>query len=482
MVDNRPIATYVSQNIKNILGYDPDKFLGKMDYFWKKLIHPEDIDNIKIVGQIGEEIINEYRVKDRRGEYHWIYSQHKIMENDECGLEAIGSFWDITERKQAEEQQRMIDKIDTTALMAGGIAHDFNNILTICKGNVSLAKFYLKSLGDKPLKTIKLLEDAEQSFDQAGYLTHQLLTLSKGDSPVLKATSLKNLLTESVYFALRGSKVDCQWEIEENLYPVEVDEGQINQVINNLVINAIQSMPEGGTLTVRAQNITFHGQNPKIPLEKGAYVKVSFADQGCGISDEVIEKIFDPYFSTKKHGRGLGLATSFSIINKHGGYITVDSKEGVGTTFHIYLRASTKKMVKEESNIPKEIYNSMQTNKKVLIMDDKDKVRRVFYELLTSMGFDVTCTRNGEEAVNIYKQANKSFDIVFLDLTVPGGMGGKETIKKLKAMDPSVTAIAASGYSEDPIHLNYSDYGFAAAITKPFSMAELHKVLHSVIC
>jgi two-component system, cell cycle sensor histidine kinase and response regulator CckA len=382
-----------------------------------------------------------------------------------------GIVFDLTERKRLEEEQNKASKLESVGILAGGIAHDFNNILTAVLGNITLARLSLS--GQEDLQS--LLCDAEKASLRAKDLTQQLLTFSRGGAPVKKATSIASLIRESAGFALRGSNVKSEFIIAGDLWPVEVDAGQLNQVVNNLVINADQAMPEGGTITIRASNVTL-GPRDALPLQDGRYVRISVEDQGVGIARDQLSKIFDPYFTTKQRGSGLGLATTYSIIKKHEGHITVESGLGVGTTFHVFLPACDSPVPEKEEKVSGEPVRKM----KVLVMDDEEMVRKVVSMMLRHFGHTVEVAADGTEALGIYRQAleeKKPFDAVIMDLTIPGGMGGKEAVKKLLEIDPRARAIVSSGYSFDPVLANYREYGFRGLVSKPFRAEELNEVL-----
>lgn len=384
-------------------------------------------------------------------------------------------FRDVTEKRKIEEELLKIQKLESVGVLAGGIAHDFNNILTGIIGNVSLAKLSVEQ-GDP---VFGRLAEIEKASLRARDLTNQLLTFSKGGAPVKKIVSIGELIRNSAEFALRGSNCRCDIFVSEDLWNVEVDMGQIRQVIHNLLINASQSMPEGGIIDIRAENIVV-GETQELPLSLGEYVKISVRDRGIGIPKEDLPKIFDPYFTTKQKGSGLGLATSYSIIRNHQGYINAESNPGFGTTFCIYLPVSDRR-VPEIGEIEKK---TLVGKGKILLMDDDEMVRDVVGEMLHQMGYKVDFAREGEEALHLYQKAKESstdYDAVILDLTIPGGMGGKETIQRLLEMDPNVKAIVSSGYSHDPIMSKYREYGFSGVITKPYLIEELSRVVHDVI-
>ena len=325
----------------------------------------------------------------------------------------------------------------------------------------------------------EILTDAENAVRQAKGLTHQLLTFSKGGVPVKKLSSIKAPIKDSVEFALRGSNIKCLYHLSENLWLAEIDVNQISQVMNNLVINAIQAMPEGGNIEIRANNITIDAQS-SVPVKKGKYLHVTVADQGSGIITKDIKKIFDPYFSTKKEGSGLGLATSYYIIKNHDGYIHVKAEKDMGTIFHIYLPASERKLQAIRDNTD----NSLEGKGKILIMDDDEIVLKSIGKMLIFLGYEISLSRDGKEALDLYEKALKessAFHIVLMDLTVPGGMGGKIAVQKLKKIHPEANVIVSSGYSNDPIMADYKTYGFCGVIVKPYDINELGILLKKIL-
>ncbi len=380
-------------------------------------------------------------------------------------------FRDVSEKRRIEQELMKADKLNSLGILAGGIAHDFNNILTAILGNIILAKEFTRP-GEK---IYERLIEAEKASLRAKDLAQQLLTFSSGGAPIKKTMFISELLKESALFALSGSNVQCEFSISNNLWAVEIDEGQINQAINNLIINAIQSMPEGGRIKLTAENVTVSEGE-----KKGRYVKISIVDQGIGIPKEHLPKIFEPYFTTKQKGSGLGLAIVYSIIKKHDGYIEVETELGVGTTFKVYLPASLKNVF-----MRKGLKEKIQTGKgKILVMDDEELVRKVIGEMLVFLGYEVEFAKEGIEAIELYKKAKaqgQPFDAIIMDLTIPIGMGGKETINKLLEIDPTVKAIVSSGYSTDPVMTEFTKYGFKGFIIKPFKIKELGEVLYRVI-
>ena len=366
-------------------------------------------------------------------------------------------------------------KLESLGLLAGGIAHDFNNILTALTGNLSLARMHVES-GSKVHKRIK---EAEKASFRARGLTQQLLTFSRGGEPIKQLTSISDLIKESSQFVLSGSNIKCEYDLPINLWLVRVDEGQISQVLSNLIINAEQAMPDGGTVTLHAENVHISSKGIH-PLKGGDYVAVSVEDQGIGISEKYLTKVFDPYFSTKHKGHGLGLATAYSIINKHGGLLEVESEIGKGAVFRFYLPASSKK----ESQQPYDLDGIHKGIGLVLLMDDEEEIREIGKDMIQHLGYQVKTASDGKESLEIYTKAmldNNPFDVVIMDLTVPGGMGGKEAIEKMLEIDPSAKVIVSSGYANDPILSDYKKYGFSGIVPKPYKIEEVGKVLKNLL-
>ena len=399
-----------------------------------------------------------------------------ICSEDHNILGTVLVFRDITEKRKMEEDiiRLKTEKMESISVLAGGIAHDFNNILTSILGNITLAK--MQTVPEDNL--FGMLLKAEKASKRARHLTQQLLMFAREGISVKKPASVTELLQDAVEFALQGSKSECEFCISDSLWSVDMDEGQISQVINNVIINADQAMPAGGVISIHAENVAIKDEE-KLPLKDGNYVKISIEDQGIGIPQEHLQKIFNPYFTTKSKGSGLGLAISYSIIKDHDGYIGVASEPGAGTTFSMWLPASEKEVEpKSQRGRP------IKGGGRVLVMDDDETILEVTRDVLDHLGYEIEFARNGSDAIEQYKTAFKTgvpFDVVILDLTVRGGLGGRETVQKLAEVNPDVKAIISSGYSTDPVVNNYRKYGFSGAITKPYSIEELSKVLHDVM-
>jgi PAS domain S-box-containing protein len=382
---------------------------------------------------------------------------------------------DINDRKQLAEERAKASKLESIGILAGGIAHDFNNILAAILGNISLAKLNVDSSGED----FELLTEAENATVRATKLTQQLLTFAKGGAPVKEISHVTEFIKETVSFSLRGSNVKYRTSFAPDIWAAEVDKAQIEQVIGNLVINAKQAMPEGGMVNVRAENMKVLAKH-NLPLQNGNYIKISVSDNGEGIHPEDISKIFDPYFTSKTQGTGLGLATSYSIIHRHKGHIEVKSEIEKGTTFNTYLPASSRKAESPKKSLER---SGRQTGK-ILLMDDNETVLKVVKMMLKSLGNEVETAIDGTEALKVYRKAlktNKQFDIVIMDLTIPGGMGGAEAIAELLKIDPNANAVVSSGYSNDPVISNFRDYGFKGFIPKPYKIEELKEVLYDLL-
>ena len=395
------------------------------------------------------------------------------------GGECRAAVTDITERKRAEEDQLILSKLEATGILAGGIAHDFNNLLTVILLNLELAH----DLAPPEGKLACRLEEARQAALTSRGLTQQLITFAQGDTPLRKPTALPGLIQTSVRPALSGSRVRCELSLAGDLSWVEADEGQIGQVLRNLVLNAREAMPGGGTITVRAANARLGPQD--VPgLAPGDYVRLSIADQGCGIPQEMLPRIFDPYFSTKQRGdqkgMGLGLTICHAILHKHQGAITVTSRVGTGSTFDLYLPAARKPVDQEPAPPPDRLLQPA----RILVMDDEEALREIVGISLRQMGHEVELVEDGRRAVEAYRRARdqgRPFDAVLLDLTVRGGIGGAEAVHSLLQLDPSVKAIVMSGYANDPVLQEPERHGFKGAMPKPFNVRKLQEILSQVL-
>ncbi len=399
-----------------------------------------------------------------------------IRDRESRTIGVVLVFRDISEQLRTEKELLKIRKLESIGILAGGIAHDFNNILAAILGNINLTLLDA-DIADTPRR--RLLE-AERASLRARDLTQQLLTFAKGGEPVKETASLAEVVRESADFMLRGNKVACRYSFADDLWLVDIDKGQISQVVQNLILNASQAMAGGGTVEVGFENATLAGNAEAGALKAGNYVKMTVKDTGVGIPANVIDKIFDPYFSTKQQGSGLGLAITHSIVSKHDGRITVHSNPGLGTTFTIYLPASARDSISAPE--PELTDPTRGKTERVMVMDDEEQIREMTQAMLGQMGYEVVLARNGDEAVQLYREAlsgDRPIDIILMDLTIPGGMGGKKAVREILAINPDARVIVSSGYSTDPIMASFREYGFCGAIAKPYLMEDLAKALKS---
>jgi len=423
----------------------------------------ERLDNTMLVTHDGEERLISL-------------SAAPIVGQDEAVAGAILVFRDITNEKKLEEEIFKSARIDSLGLMAGGIAHDFNNLLTTVLGNINLTSLSLQNQPDLQ----QHLAQAEKACLKARDITHQLMTFAKGGAPIKKIVSIADLVQEDVEFSMRGSDITSEIRIDDDLWLAEVDKGQISQVLNNLIINAKQAMPQGGKITVRAKNFHLPERNP-VPLEPGDYIQIAVSDEGMGIPPAHLNRIFDPYFTTKQTGSGLGLASSYAITKKHGGHLGVYSRLGEGATFTLYLPAvvNAKPADTDEAALQEGSLNA-----KVLIMDDDESIRNLVGQLLSRLNLPFATASDGSEAIELYKAAKNNgapFDVVIMDLTVPGGMGGAEAMTALLEFDPAVKAIVSSGYSTDSAMAEHQKHGFKAVMPKPFELRTLVNTIKEVL-
>lgn len=383
---------------------------------------------------------------------------------------------DITERKWLEEELLKVRKLESVGTLAGGIAHDFNNLLAGIHGYIEMAKMDIPA----GTRSYEYLLAALQSTQQAAELTKRIITFSKGGGPLKLPCDIGELVKDTVQRTMIGVPVEKKFIIADDLWSAEVDEGQIRQVISNIIVNAAEAMPEGGLLTVSAENVKVSLEN-HLPLSDGRYLRITVKDTGGGISAEDLPLVFDPYFSTKQRGpqkgMGLGLSVCYSILSRHAGCIVAESKPGEGSTFYVYLPALVGEKSSEKLFCP-EITQSIQ--KRILVMDDEEVIRDMTGQLLQTLGYQVATAQNGLQAIDLYLKAreeNQPYGMLILDLTIKNGMGGVPTLNRLREIDPGVKAIVFSGFTDDPVIENYSRYGFLGAITKPFKREELKAIL-----
>jgi PAS domain S-box-containing protein len=477
VTDRDGVVTYWNSAAENLFGWRSEEVLGKNVVAIGFVREPvQAIEAMKLL-RCGERWSGEYAATHRDGR-PLLVSANLVPLVDERGQVSgfIGANSDITARKKMEDDLIKAQKLESIGVLAGGIAHDFNNILTAMLGNIGLAKMFAKT----DAQTTEVLTEAEKAFGRARDLTQQLLTFAKGGAPIRRVGSLAPVLRDASRFALTGANVRCECVIPEDLWSAGFDAGQISQVVNNLVINAKQAMPDSGIIRIRAENVLVE-RGRVASLRRGKYVKVTVSDTGCGIPRENLSKIFDPYFTTKRKGSGLGLATTYSIIKRHHGHIDVESMPGRGTSFYVYLPAIEDAAPEKEAAplTPPRVGHG-----RVLLMDDDPAIRLVGGRLIAALGYDVQLAEDGNEAIARYIEARwggEPFAAVILDLTVANGMGGRECIKKLRDIDPDVPALVSSGYSNDPVMAEHKKYGFRGVVAKPYQIKDLSDALYGIV-
>jgi|GEM_PF-445542 len=480
--DHDGTIEYMNRNFTEYFGYSQADVPTVEQWFQAAYSDPQDRDRIVPLWrtQIADALehgvpipTRDARITCKDGTICHVIINTQIAQN-----RILAIFTDITERENIQKELLKIQKLESLGVLAGGIAHDFNNILTGILGNISFARMLL----DESHRASKILQEAEKASQRATDLAHQLLTFAKGSHPIKKAVSARHVMEAAASLVLRGSNVLSAIHVSEDLHTIEVDEGQVSQAFNNIFINAAHAMPGGGTITITAENFTLDGAN-RMLLPAGEYVKISVTDTGCGISNDDQKRIFDPYFTTKTGGSGLGLASVHSIINKHGGHISVRSMVGKGTTFDILLPASPLKAPEPEEDIPL-MAAGEHPNGSLLVMDDEEMILDLTSEILGEYGYHVQTCVNGDEAIALYKAAKEAgvpFSAVIMDLTIPGGMGGKEAARHILDIDPNALLVVSSGYSNDPVVAEYAQYGFSAMMAKPYKATEVIKVLGDLL-
>lgn len=464
---------------EEVFGYPSEEALGKHADFIVVPAARQQVDKVwqnllQMSG--GERNTNKNITRDGRTILcDWHNTPLVDSSNEIIGVLSIAE--DVTQRSKMEKALLKVKKLESLGLLAGGIAHDFNNILTGILGNINLCLFD-KNIAEK---TRQRLMRAEKASQRATGLTQQLLTFAKGGAPLREVTSLPEIIKDSASFVLHGGTASCTYDIPEDLWFVDIDKDQISRVVQNIALNASQSMPDGGTIKISCENL----QNPasaEIPLpDDRKFVKITIKDNGSGIPPNMLEKIFDPYFTTKQEGNGLGLAITHSIITQHDGHISVDSQPNQGTTFTIYLPAASDE-IRPNGAQPLNIQPINTT--RVLVMDDDETVLEITNAMLSALGHETLLATDGAEAVRLYQEAagtTEPVDIIIMDLTVPGGMGGEEAVQKILALDPEAKVIVSSGYSNDSIMASYQEYGFCCALRKPYKLEELTQVINEAL-
>lgn len=460
--------TYLNRRAEAMLGRSREELLGQD----VRVGYPSFVGSVfetKYSEVMNKQITIEFEAADPNAGNNW----YEVKAYPSRGGISV-FFRDITERKRLEEERLTTSKLESLGTLAGGIAHDLNNILTVISGNIGLAQVEAPS-------EARVLQDAlskaGQAAQHAARLSEQLLTFSKGGAPVKRIASMEELLRRSSKFCLYGSNVQAEIDISGNLWNVEIDTGQIEQVINALMMNAREAMPHGGMVKVSARNIEIELKAGAL-LPAGNYIKIRIADQGTGIEEALAKKIFDPYFTTKPTGSGLGLSIGYSIVKKHGGLLHLESSSSEGSTFAFYLPAA-QGVVAQSSPLASQPRLELRSQR-ILVMDDEPAIRDLTSQLLSTLGYDATTVPDGQSAIQTYEHAlrrGENFQAVILDATVRGGMGGLATIQRLRGLDPNVTAIVCSGYSDEAALSKFFAYGFRGALPKPFSRTELADAL-----
>lgn len=472
--DETHCITHINPVAEQLTGYSPAEAIGQhlFDIFHLEIEGAKADSALEarvLTGEFSTETEGYPTITDRKGKKHQIDISGAVIQDD--AHQAFGIvlvFRDMTDRLKIEQELLRVEKLNSLGVLAGGIAHDFNNILTGLFGNLELAKRTAPADG----KVVKYVDRARSSMDRAVKLTEQLLTFAKGGAPIKEPVFIGDVIIDTAEFSLRGSNIKLETKIDENLHYVCADKGQLSQVIGNLVINAQQAMSTGGTISIEAQNVDRE------------IVQISVRDEGSGIPEAQIDKIFDPYFTTKENGNGLGLASTHSIIQRHGGQITVDSAVGEGTVFNIYLQTAEQEQPATIRSTENGVPESLQSSGSILVVDDDETVGKVLLEMLGEMGFEVVFMESGERAAGCFAERlteQAPFDLVITDLTIPGGMDGLETAQAIWKLDPEVQIIISSGYANNRLLADYSQHGFAGIVTKPYRFAELETAVLRVL-
>ena len=472
---------YISEGCTEVTGYSPEELLGNCMVAFNDLIDEEFQGRIwkkwqRTLSQRGV-FQYEYPITTRQKTRRWVWEKGCGVFSEEGELLFLEGFIaDITERRKAEEELQKVEKLASVGTLAGGIAHDFNNIMTGIYGNISMAREVLAT-GDR---AAVFLEQAGESMERATMLTRQLLTFARGGEPRMESVDVASLIEETVHFDLSGSNVEPVFRWQSGLWNADADRSQLQQVASNLTLNAVEAMPRGGRLEIVGENYSHHSVD-ELEVNPGDYVRMVFRDHGCGIPADDLEKVFDPYFTTKDGGTGLGLATVYSVVRRHGGRITVSSESGKGTEFVILLPASASHSQNHEGDSTE---LPGKRSSRVLVMDDEDIVCQVALGMLEHLGYEAEAFPDGESAVEAYRKAmerGRPFDLVIMDLTVPGGVGGAEATRMILEFDPSARAIVSSGYSENPVMSSYRTYGFKGVMEKPYTLGKLRDTVSTVL-
>lgn len=483
LTDGRTIE-YININFSERFGYSLDEI--PTDEQWFLLAYPDPAYRRQLVSEWRAELdkarasgswIRPFEVKVTCKDGH---VRQAIVNTQLIGNRVVIIFTDITERELLRNELIKMQKLESIGVLAGGIAHDFNNILTGVIGNLSYARQLVaqEHVASPPLVA------AEKAAKRATELTRQLLTFARGGEPIKRVVAVDHLIEEAMALMLRGTNVRGEIRVDEDIWAIEADEGQVAQVLHNVIINAVQAMPDGGILRVEAGNLRLDATSAT-PLPPGAYVRIGITDEGCGIPEEIQERIFDPYFTTKEFGSGLGLASAYSIMTRHGGSISVESADARGTRCTLLLPATEKPLPMEAPpTVGRQSSERGRVRPAILVMDDEQTIRDLVTTMLGYLGYEVHTCEEGEAAVRLYEEARArkaGFAVVLMDLTIPGGMGGLEASRRILARDQDACLVVSSGYSQDPVMADYRAHGFAGVLAKPYTMAELEQVMASVL-
>ena len=483
LTDGRTVE-YININFSDRFGYSLDEI--PTDEQWFLLAYPDPVYRHELVSAWRAELnkaressswIPPFEVKVTCKDGH---VRQAIVNTQLINNRMVIIFTDITERELLRNELIKMQKLESIGVLAGGIAHDFNNILTGIMGNLS----YARLLVAQEHVASQALAAAEKATKRATGLTRQLLTFARGGEPVKKVIAVRHLIEEAMAFMLRGTSIRGELRVDEDVRAIEVDEGQIVQVLHNVIINAVQAMPNGGILRVEAGNVQLDDAS-LAALPAGDYVRIAITDQGCGIPQEIQESIFDPYFTTKEFGSGLGLASAYSIMARHGGQISVESANTKGTVCTLLLPATDKPFPMETSQtIDQQSTTRDRMQLIILVMDDEQTIRDLATTMLYYLGYAVHVCEDGESAIRLYEEARvkgAGYAAVLMDLTIPGGLGGLETSRRILALDKDACLVVSSGYCHDPVMADYQAHGFAGVLPKPYTMAELEQVMDSVL-
>lgn len=482
---NGETIEYININFSERFGYSLDEM--PTDAQWFLLAYPDPVyrqemtslwrTEMERLRRSGGTVVRpiEVKVACKNGQIRHVIANTQLINN-----QIMIIFTDITERELLHNELVKMQKLESIGVLAGGIAHDFNNILTGIMGNLSYARLLLE-----PAHAARTpLEIAEDASRRAAELTRQLLTFAQGGEPVKSVMTVRRLVNEAVTMMLRGTAVRAEIRVDEAVRLIEADAGQMAQVLNNVIANAIQAMPEGGTLRVGADNARLAAANT-LALPAGDYVRIVIADEGVGIPEAIRERIFDPYFTTKESGSGLGLAAAYSIVNRHGGHIGIESTAGRGAVCAILLPATDKPLPAASPECPAESPAAGSRERRaILVMDDEAIIRDLAATMLDHLGYEVRTCADGGEAVHLYAAAlaeDAPYAAVLMDLTVPCGMGGLEAARHILALDAHACLLVSSGYSHDPVMAAYQAHGFAGVLAKPYTMIELEQALYEVL-